>query len=118
VLDFVRVEGSKNRENGIWCRTRETQVGLFATRTSCQQLQSNQLRMLLAALSYVLIERLRVLALTGTKLATAQVDTLRIKLLKLAAVVTRNTRRIRLYLASNWPSADIFAHAMSQLRSS
>jgi hypothetical protein len=45
------------------------------------------------------------------------VDTLRIKLLKLAAVVTRNTRRIRLYLASNWPSADIFAHAMRQLRS-
>jgi hypothetical protein len=98
-------------------RIKEAQVGLFATRTSCQQFQSNQLRMLLAALGYVLIERLRALALTGTKLATAQVDTLRIKLLKLAAVVTRNTRRIRLYLASNWPSADIFAHAMGQLRS-
>ena len=98
-------------------RIKEAQVGLFATRTSCQQFQSNQLRMLLAALGYVLIERLRALALQGTKLATAQVDTLRIKLLKLAAVVTRNTRRIRLYLASNWPSADVFAHAMRQLRS-
>ena len=43
--------------------------------------------------------------------------TLRIKLLKVAAVITRNTRRIRLYLASHWPSAEIFAHAMSQLRS-
>jgi len=98
-------------------RIKEAQVGLFATRTSCQHLQSNQLRVLLAALGYVLIERLRALALQGTALACAQVDTLRIKLLKLAAVVTRNTRRIRLYLASNWPSADIFAHAMSQLRS-
>jgi hypothetical protein len=98
-------------------RIKEAQVGLFATRTSCQHFQSNQLRMLLAALGYVLIERLRALALQGTVLAKAQVDTLRIKLLKLAAVVTRNTRRIRLYLASNWPSADIFAHAMSQLRS-
>ncbi|MDO9195562.1 IS1380 family transposase [Rhodoferax sp.] len=98
-------------------RIKEAQVGLFATRTSCQQFQSNQLRMLLAALGYVLIERLRALALKGTKLATAQVDTLRIKLLKLAAVITRNTRRICLYLASNWPSADIFAHAMRQLRS-
>ena len=39
------------------------------------------------------------------------------KLLKVAAVVTRNTLRIRLYLASNWPSAQTFAHAMSQLRS-
>ena len=72
--------------------------------------------MLLAALGYVLIERLRALALEGAVLAKAQVDTLRIKLLKRAAVVTRNTRRIRLYLAFNWPSADVLAHAMSQLR--
>jgi len=50
-------------------------------------------------------------------LASAQIDTLRIKVLKLAAVVTRNTRRIRLYLASNWPSAPLFAHAMTMLRS-
>jgi len=98
-------------------RIKEAQVGLFATRTSCQHFQSNQFRMLLAALGYVLIERLRALALKGTALATAQVDTLRIKLLKLAAVVTRNTRRIRLYFASNWPSADIFAHAINELRS-
>jgi len=98
-------------------RIKEAQVGLFATRTSCQHFQSNQLRMLLAALGYVLIERLRALALQGTELATAQVDTLRIKLLKVAAVITRNTRRIRLYLASNWPSADTFEHAVQQLRS-
>ena len=98
-------------------RIKEAQVGLFATRTSCHMLRSNQLRMLLAALGYVLVERLRALALQGTALATAQVDTLRIKLLKVAAVVTRNTRRIRLYLVSNWPSAQTFAHAMSQLRS-
>jgi hypothetical protein len=98
-------------------RIKEAQVGLFATRTSCHVLRSNQLRMLLAALGYVLIERLRALALQGTALASAQVDTLRIKLLKVAAVITRNTRRIRLYLASHWPSAGTFAHAMSQLRS-
>ena len=61
--------------------------------------------------------RLRALALQGTELAAAQVDTLRIELLKVAAVVTLNTRRIRLYLASNWPSAQVFAHAISQLRS-
>ena len=78
---------------------------------------NSYLRMLLAALGYVLNERLCALALQGTALATAQVDTLRIKLLKVGAVVTRNTRRIRLYMASNWPSAQTFAHAMSQLRS-
>ncbi len=86
-------------------RIKEAQIGLLATRTSCQVLRSNQLRMLLAALGYVLIERPRALVLQGTELATAQVDTLRIKLLKVAAVVTRNTRRIRLYLTSNCSSA-------------
>lgn len=98
-------------------RIKEAQVGLFATRTSCQVLRSNQLRMLLAALGYVLVERLRALALQGTVLAVAQIDTLRVKLLKVGAVITRNTRRIRLYLASNWPSAPIFAQAMSALGS-
>jgi hypothetical protein len=98
-------------------RIKEAQVGLFATRTSCHLFASNQLRVLLAALAYVLIERLRALALQGTELASAQIDTLRIKLLKLAAVVVRNTRRIRLYFASNWPSAPVFAQAMRALRS-
>ena len=96
-------------------RIKEAQVGLFATRTSCHVFQSNQLRVLLAGLAYVLIERLRALALQGTELAHAQVDTLRTRLLKLAAVVIRNTRRIRLYFASNWPSAPIFAQAMKAL---
>lgn len=98
-------------------RIKEAQVGLFATRTSCHVFASNQLRVLLAALAYVLVERLRSLALQGTELATAQIDTLRIRLLKLAAVVTRNTRRIRLYFASNWPSAAIFTQAMHSLSS-
>jgi hypothetical protein len=93
-------------------RIKEAQIGLFATRTSCHHFAANQLRVLLAAMAYVLIERLRALGLQGTELAQAQVETLRIKLLKLAAVVTRNSRRIRLYLASNWPSAPIFAQAM------
>jgi hypothetical protein len=110
--------------DGVYCqrgeaenRIKEAQVGLFATRTSCHVFAANQLRVLLAALAYVLIERLRALALQGTALAKAQVDTLRIRLLKVAAVVTRNTRRIRLYLASSWPSAPIFAQAMNMLRS-
>ena len=52
-------------------RIKEAQVGLFATRTSCHVMRSNQLRMLLAALGYVLVERLRALALQGTALACA-----------------------------------------------
>lgn len=54
---------------------------------------------------------------TGTKLANMQVDTLHIRLLKLAAVLTRDAQRIRLYFASKWPSAATFAQAMRALNS-
>ena len=52
--------------------------------------------------------RLRAQALQATVLAAAQADTLRIKLLKVAAVVMRSTRRVRLCLVctltSKWPA--------------
>ncbi len=99
-------------------RIKEAQLGLFATRTSCHYFNANQFRLLLSALAYTLVERLRALALQGTALASAQVSTLRSKLLKLAAVITRNTRRIRLYFASHWPSAPIFQHALHVLNTS
>jgi Transposase DDE domain group 1 len=98
-------------------RIKEAQLGLFATRTSCQYFNANQFRILLSALAYTLVERLRALALKDTPLANAQIHTLRNQLLKLAAVITRNTRRIRLYLASHWPSASIFKTALHALNS-
>ena len=99
-------------------RIKEAQLGLFATRTSCQYFNANPFRLLLSALAYTLVERLRALALQGTALASAQVSTPRSKLLKLAAVITRNTRRIRLYVASHWPSAPIFQQALQVLNTS
>jgi Transposase DDE domain group 1 len=103
---------------------KEAKLGLFATRTSCQYFngprppRANQFRILLSALAYTLVERLRALALQGTALASAQISTLRSQLLKLAAVITRNTRRIRLYFASHWPSAPIFQQALQVLNTS
>jgi hypothetical protein len=38
-------------------------------------------------------------------------------MLKLAAVITRNMRLIRLYFASHWPSASIFQQALPALNS-
>ena len=98
-------------------RIKEAQLGLFATRTSCQYFNANQFRILLSALAYTMVERLRALALKDTPLANAQINTLRNQLLKLAAVITRNTRRIRLYFASHWPSASIFQTALHALNS-
>ena len=96
-------------------RIKECQLGLFADRTSCHRWWANQFRLLLASLAYVLIERLRALALKGTELAQAQATTLRVKLLKLGAVVVRNTRRIRIMASSAFPLQELFIYALQQL---
>jgi hypothetical protein len=90
-------------------RIKEQQLGLFSDRTSCHDWWANQFRLLLSSCAYVLLETLRRLGLAGTDLARAQVGTLRLKLLKIGAVVLRNTRRVRLLLASSYPYQNIFA---------
>ena len=89
-------------------RIKECQLGLFADRTSCHLWWPNQFRLLLASLAYVLMERLRAIGLVGTELARAQVGTIRTRLLKVGAVIVRNTRRVRFFLASAFPLQAIF----------
>jgi hypothetical protein len=99
-------------------RIKEAQLGLFADRTSCHYFAANQFRLLLASLAYILMERLRSLALRGTDFARLQTSTLRIKLLKIGAVIMRNTRRVRVLLSSAYPYQSIYAHALRALDSS
>ncbi len=61
-----------------------------------------------SALAYTLLEAIRRLALHGTELARAQMSTIRLKLLKIGAVILRNTRRVRFLLASACPYRDLF----------
>jgi len=89
-------------------RIKETQLGLFADRTSCHRWWPNQFRVLLSSLAYTLMETIRRVGLEGTELAKAQCTTLRLKLLKIGAVVVRNTRRVRLWLSSSYPYQDLF----------
>jgi len=72
-------------------RIKEQQLDMFSDRTSCHNWWPNQLRLLLSSLAYLLVESMRRLALKGTELAKAQCGTIRLKLLKIGAVVTRNT---------------------------
>jgi hypothetical protein len=98
-------------------RIKEQQLGLFADRTSCHGWWANQFRLLLSSCAYVLLERLRALALAGTELARAQVSTIRLKLLKIGAVVLRNTRRVRLLLSSSYPYQALFSQVFKALGS-
>ncbi len=90
-------------------------VFVFSDRTSCHEWWPNQYRLLLSGLAYLLLERLRRIYLKRTAFAQAQVNTLRLKLLKIGAVITRNTRTIRLMLSSQYPEQDLFLKLASKL---
>ena len=79
--------------------------GLQIDRTSCSRFWPNQLRVLLTAAAYVLMQELRRRA-ARTAYARAQVTTLRERLFKLGARVVVSTRRILLHLPAACPSAD------------
>jgi hypothetical protein len=98
-------------------RIKEQQLGLFADRTSCHGWWANQFRLLLSSFAYVLLKRLRALGLAGTELARAQAGTIRLKLLKIGAVVLRNTRRIQLLLSSSHPYQRLFGQVVQALGS-
>jgi len=92
------------------------QLCLFADRLSTETMHANQLRLYLSAMAYTLLEALRRLALRGTEWAEAQVDTLRLRLLKIAAQVQISARRIRLRYSQAYPWKLLFAHAWAALR--
>lgn len=92
------------------------QMCLFADRLSTDEMRGNQLRLYFSALAYTLVEALRRLALKGTEWAQAQVDTIRLKLFKIGAVVRISVRRIVLQLSSAYPWKDIYAQAYHALR--
>jgi len=96
-------------------RIKEQQLDLFADRTSCHRWWPNQFRLLLSSLAYMLLEAIRRLALKGTELANAYVGTLRLKLLKIGAVILHNTRRIRFLLSSAYPHQRLFLQAAARL---
>jgi len=98
-------------------RIKEQQLDLFSDRTSCTKWWANQFRMLLSALAYVLLQTLRSIALKGTELAKAQCGTIRLKLLKIGAVIIRNTRRIVFHLSGAYPYQKIFLVAVKRLSS-
>ena len=96
-------------------RIKEAQLDLFGTRASCHKFLANQMRLLLAALAYTLMQRLRELALYGSELARATAATIRVRLLKIGAAIVRNTRRVRVLLASHHPLRDVFLSAAQAL---
>lgn len=96
-------------------RIKEAQLELFADRLSTATFRANQLRLWLASAAYVLMHALRRIGLKGTSLARACANTIRLKLLKIGAVVTISVRRVKLAMSSACPSQHEYIAAFHAL---
>jgi hypothetical protein len=96
-------------------RIKECQLDLFADRTSAKTMRANQLRLWFAAMAYVLLCALRRIALRHTQFAEATCGTIRLKLLKIGALVRVSVRRIKIAMASACPYRNEFALAHLRL---
>ena len=102
-----RAEASENR-------IKDLMNGCQANRLSCHRFVANFFRLILHAAAYLLLHHLRK-ALAGTVLATAQIATIRLKLLKLGARVVQTARHIWLHLASAFPLQAVWEHLHRKL---
>jgi hypothetical protein len=96
-------------------RIKEQQLHLFADRTSAATMRANQIRLFFSSIAYTLLEALRRLGLAGTSMAQAQCQTIRLRLLKIGALVQVTVRKVWVRLASSCPSADLFRQAFGNL---
>jgi hypothetical protein len=81
-------------------RIKECQLDLYADRTSAHTMRANQLRLWFASMAYVLLCALRRVGLVHTQFARASCGTIRLKLLKIGALVRTSMRRIKLAMPS------------------
>lgn len=123
VTSLKRAEaGARTLYEDIYCargemenRIKECQLDLYADRTSAQTMRANQLRLWFAAMAYVLVCALRRIALADTAFANATCGTIRLKFLKIGALVRVSVRRIKIAMASACPAAEQWGHAARRL---
>jgi hypothetical protein len=96
-------------------RIKECQLDLYADRTSTATMRANQLRLWFASMAYVLLCALRRIGLHHTHFAKATCGTIRLKLLKIGALVRVSVRRIKVAMASGCPAAQAWGLAATRL---
>ena len=96
-------------------RIKECQLDLYADRTSTATMRANQLRLWFASMAYVLMCAVRRIGLDHTEFAEATCGTIRLKLLKIGALVRISVRRIKVAMASGCPAAAVWGLAATRL---
>ena len=120
-LGFAACDARRLHED-VYCargemenRIKECQLDLFADRTSAATMKANQLRLWFASMAYALLCALRRIGLRHTQFADATCATIRLRLLKIGALVRVSCRRIKLAMASAYPCQAEYALAHLRL---
>jgi len=87
---------------------KEHKTHLASDRTSCSRFEANQLRLFLHSAAYVLLHAFRNSALQATEFASAQFDTIRLRILKVGARVCELATRVKFHLPSSFPLKELF----------
>jgi hypothetical protein len=96
-------------------RIKECQLDLYADRTSTATMRANQLRLWFYSMAYILLCATRRIGLHDTEFAKATCGTIRLKLLKIGALVRISVRRIKVAMASGCPAAQVWGLAATRL---
>ena len=122
VTSLARASKARHLYEKVYCargemenRIKECQLDLFADRTSAETMRANQLRLWFCAMAYVLVCALRRIGLQDTQFAEATCGTIRLKLLKIGALVRVSVRRIKIAMASACPAAPHWRRAAIRL---
>jgi Transposase DDE domain group 1 len=122
VVTSLTREGPRYLYEKVYCargemenRIKECQLDLYADRTSAATMRANQLRLWFHSMAYVLLCAVRRIGLHDTELAKATCGTIRLKLLKVGALVRISVRRIKIAMAAACPAAQVWGIAAVRL---
>lgn len=96
-------------------RIKEMKLDLKSGRTSCSSFAANQFRLYLYAASFVLYSHIQ-RRVGKTELGNVQVGTLRMKLLKVGAMVKESVRRVWIHFSSHFPYREVFLKLLNRLQ--
>ena len=96
-------------------RIKEQQLCLFADRTSTGRMKSNQLRLWLSSMAYIVLNEMRRIGLPDTEMKNAQCNTIRLRVLKIGALVRVTVRRVLVSFSSAYPHQRVFEQIYNNL---
>jgi len=95
-------------------RIKELKEGVRSDRMSCETFASNKVRLMLCSVAYVLLQGLRRLA-RRTEWGRAQVERLRLCLIKIGARIVESARRVKVELCSSYPWQEMWRELIEQV---